>query len=89
MSYIGTCDKWIPVTTAWRVFRLGMEKRPPVRKVAANILNKQLQTADKGWSCSLGFRRGAKTYLVTKYSHRKHRTRIDTLVRIKQWKKGM
>jgi hypothetical protein len=25
-------------------------------RVAANILNKQLWTADKGWSCSLGFR---------------------------------
>ena len=34
-------DKWIPVTTAWRVFRLQMEERPPIWRVAANILNKQ------------------------------------------------
>jgi hypothetical protein len=23
-------DKWVPVTTAWRVLRLRMEERPPV-----------------------------------------------------------
>jgi hypothetical protein len=28
-------------------------------RVAANILNKQSQTADKGWSSSLGVGRGA------------------------------
>jgi hypothetical protein len=28
-------------------------------RVAANILNKQSRTADKGWSSSLGFGRGA------------------------------
>ena len=47
--------KWVPVTTAWRVLRLLMEERPPVWRVAANILNKQLWAADKGWSFSLGF----------------------------------
>jgi hypothetical protein len=35
----------------WRVLRL--------RRVAANILNKQSRTADKGWSSSLGVGRGA------------------------------
>jgi hypothetical protein len=30
-----------------------------VRRVAANILNKQLRAADKGWSSSLGIGRGA------------------------------
>jgi len=45
-------DKWVPVTAAWRVFRLRMEERPPIWKVAANILNKQSRTADKGWSSS-------------------------------------
>jgi hypothetical protein len=30
-----------------------------VRRVAANILNKQSRTADKGWSSSLGVGRGA------------------------------
>ena len=31
-----------------------MEKWLPVGRVAANILNKQLRTADKGWFSSLG-----------------------------------
>jgi len=43
-------DKWVSVTTAWRVLRLRMEERPPIWKVAVTILNKQLGTADKGWS---------------------------------------
>ena len=34
-------DKRVPVTTAWRVLSLRMEKRPPIWRVAANILNKQ------------------------------------------------
>ena len=44
----GVRDKWVPVTTAWRVLRLRMEERPPVWRVAANKLNKQSRTADKG-----------------------------------------
>jgi hypothetical protein len=36
--------KWVPVTTAWRVLRLRMEKRPPIRRVAVNKLNKQPRT---------------------------------------------
>ena len=48
------CDKWVPVTTAWHVLRLRMEERPPIRRVAANKLNKQSRTADEGWSSSLG-----------------------------------
>ena len=31
--------RWVPVTTAWRVLRLRMEERPPIWRVAANILN--------------------------------------------------
>jgi hypothetical protein len=34
--------------------RLWMKEQPPIWRVAANILNKQLQTADKGWSPSFG-----------------------------------
>jgi hypothetical protein len=49
-----THDKWIPVATAWCILRLRMEERPAIWRVAANILNKQSQTADKGWSSSLG-----------------------------------
>jgi len=33
--------QWVPVTTAWRVLRLRIEERPPIRRVAANILNRQ------------------------------------------------
>ena len=42
------CDKWVPVTTAWRVLRLRMEERPPIRRLAVSILNKQSRTADEG-----------------------------------------
>ena len=79
-------DKWVPVTTAWRVLRLRMEERPPIYRVAANILNKQSQTADKKWSYSFGTGRGAnnafpsKMYLATKCSYRKPRTWTNSLV---------
>jgi len=49
-----THDKWIPVSTAWRILRLQMEEHPPIWRVAANILSRQSLTADKGWSSSLG-----------------------------------
>jgi hypothetical protein len=57
---VGYRDKRVPVTTEWRVLRLRMEERPPIWRVAANILNKQSRTADKGWSSSLGVGRGAE-----------------------------
>ena len=47
-------NKWVPVTMAWRVLGLRMEKRHPIWRLAANISNKQSRTADKGWSSSLG-----------------------------------
>jgi len=50
---------WVPVTTAWRVHRLRTEERPPIRRVAVNVLNKQSRTTDEGWSSSLGVGRGA------------------------------
>jgi len=59
VTALSTVYKWVPVTTAWRVLRLRMEERPPIRRVAANILNKQSRTADEGWSSSLGVGRGA------------------------------
>jgi hypothetical protein len=49
----------VPVATAWRVLRSWMEERPPIWRVAANKLNKQSRAADKVWSSSLGFGRGA------------------------------
>jgi hypothetical protein len=60
------CDKLVPVTTARRVLRLRTEERPPVWRVAANILNKQSRTADKGWSFSLGVGRGANNSVPLK-----------------------
>ena len=53
-------DKWVPLTNARRVLRLRTEERPAMWRVAAIILNKQLRTADKGWSFSLVVGRGAK-----------------------------
>jgi hypothetical protein len=41
-----------------------MEERPPIWKVAANILNKQSRTAEKGWFSSLGVGRGANNSLL-------------------------
>jgi hypothetical protein len=75
---------WVPVTTAWRVLGLRMEERPPIWWVAANILNKQSRTADKGWSSNLGVGRGAnnsslwKWIFVTKHSQTNPRTWTDT-----------
>jgi len=43
-----------PVPTAWRVLRLRMKERPPMWRVAANILRKQLRTADKGFPPAWG-----------------------------------
>ena len=31
-----------------------MKEQPPIWRVAANTLNKQSRTADKGWSSSFG-----------------------------------
>ena len=61
---------WVPVTTAWRILRLRIEERPPVRRVAANKLNTQLRTADEGWSSSLGVGRGANNLSLLKLMFR-------------------
>jgi len=39
-----------------------MEEWPPIWKAAVNILNKQSQTGDKGWSTSLGVGQGANNF---------------------------
>jgi hypothetical protein len=39
-----------------------MEERPPVWRVAANILNKQSRTAEKEWSSRRGVVRGVKNF---------------------------
>ena len=51
---IHKCTPPVPLTTALRVLILRMEERPPIWRVAANLLNKQLRTADKWWSPTLG-----------------------------------
>jgi len=38
---IMTQHKWVPGTTAWRILRLRREERPPIWRVATDILNKQ------------------------------------------------
>jgi len=49
------------ITSAWHgaFSGCGWRNSPPVWRVAANILNKQLWRADKGLSSSLGIGRGA------------------------------
>jgi len=49
----------VSLTTAWRVLRLRIQEQPPIRRVAANKLNKQSRTAGEGWSSSLGVGRGS------------------------------
>jgi hypothetical protein len=46
-------DNWAIVTTAWRVLRLRMEERPPVRRVAASIWISSRRQPTKGMSFSL------------------------------------
>ena len=64
---------WVPVTTEWRVLRLRIEGRPPIRRVAANKLNMQSWTADEGWSSAWGLGEVLTTppckTLVKKHSH--------------------
>jgi len=55
-------EKWAPVTMTWCIFRLWMEERPPIYRVAANILKKQSRTTHDGWSSSLEGEWGANNY---------------------------
>jgi len=57
-------DKRVPVTTPWFFLRFRMEERPRIWRVAANILNKQLRTTDKGWSSIFSVGRGANNSLI-------------------------
>jgi len=52
---------------------LRVEKRPPIWRVAANILNKQSRTDDKKWSSSLGFGRNANNSSPKKLEFLLHR----------------
>ena len=57
---------WVPVTTASSVLRLRKKERPPIWRVAANKLNEQSRTADKGWSSAWGLGEALTTPLVKK-----------------------
>ena len=83
-------DQWVPVTTAWRVFRLRLEERSPIWSEAMNILNKQSRTAVKECSSNLGFVRlfAVKTCHITNYSQRP-RTWNDPSVWSQQWKSDL
>ena len=72
VNKLTSVNKWIPVTRAWRVLRLHMEEQPPIRRVAANILNKQSRTADEWWSSSLGVGRGANNAFPWKTPDKKY-----------------
>ena len=70
-----------------------MEERPPIWRTAANILNKQSRTVNKGWSSSLGLGEVLtflhhNTGFITEHEHLP-RTWIDSLVRPKQQKRDM
>jgi hypothetical protein len=64
--------RWVPVTKAWHILRLQLEEQTPVWRVAANILNKQSRTAEKGWSSSLGVGRGANNASPSKNHVKKY-----------------
>ena len=55
------------ITTAWCILWLQIEEQPPVWRVATNILNKQSQTVEKGWSSSLEVGQGANNSSPSKH----------------------
>ena len=59
-------DKWVPVTTAWRVLGLRMEEWAPIWRAAANILTKQSRIPHKWWSSSMGVGQGANNSMPLK-----------------------
>jgi hypothetical protein len=67
----------VPVTTAWRILGLRMEK---IWRVAANMLNKQSRTAEKEWSYSLGLGEGLTN------SYRRKEACFEMLNRISELK---
>ena len=59
----------------WRVLKLRMDERPADMRVTANVLNRQLRTADKGWSSSLEVGGGANNSSPKKLNHITNQTR--------------
>ena len=66
MMIMNPCDKLVPVTKTRCVLSFRMEERHLMWKVAANILNKQSQIADEGWSSSSGVVQGANNSSLLK-----------------------
>jgi hypothetical protein len=56
-----------------------MEERPPIWRVAANVLSKQSRTADKEWSSSLGVGRGANNFSLQSLALLRNRNRYTRL----------
>ena len=54
-----SCSSFVAVFPLVLELLMLIEERPPIRRVAANKLNKQSWTADEGWSSSLGVGQGA------------------------------
>jgi len=57
-QYSGLNGKSGSITTVWHTRRLWLEELLLIWWVAVNILHKQLQSADKGLSSSLGVEQG-------------------------------
>jgi len=51
----------IPVTTAWPIFRLQIEERPPIWRVAANKLNSSCGQPTRGGTPAWGLGEGVTT----------------------------
>jgi len=65
-------DKWVPVTTAWRVLRLRMEERPPIWRI--HWISSRGQSTSGGppaWGLGeVPTTPSRQNYHVTKCSHR-------------------
>jgi hypothetical protein len=77
------------VTTAWPSSACGGEDLQ-MRRVAANVFNKQSPTANRGWPSSLGVGRGANNHHRKKIIFvAKPRKWMDSLARPKHRKRDM
>jgi hypothetical protein len=91
--YTNVHYNWVPVSTAWSVFRLRIEERPPIWTTVANTLNKQYRAADKGWSSKLLVLARCKQLLAVAHhvanNSQRLRTGTDHFVRTVQSKTDM
>lgn len=59
-------DRWVPSPWDECILKLRIEEQPPIWRIAAKVLNKQLHTSSKGWSSNLGVGWGAVYYTPRK-----------------------